>query len=209
MSTGEIIKATRKAKGFSVKVISEQTGISSATLFRYENGEISKIPMNNIIAIAKVLQVPTAKLMGDNSPEVMGGDIAGTEPLPAFKMLPILGQIACGEPLFAEGNISGYQGVPSDIPADFILRCQGDSMINARIYHDDIVYVKSQNYGENGDIVVAMIDDCATLKRLYKYPGQVVLQPENPNYPPLIYTENDFENVFIIGKVVGFTSKCL
>ncbi len=206
MTTGELIRKLRKAKGISVDSLANQTGISRATLFRYENGEIAKIPMKNIITIAKIIEVAATELIANEEAREMLTDIPDTEEIPMMNKLPLLGKIACGEPLLAEGNIEEYQAVPINVDADFILRCKGDSMINARIYDGDIVYVKSQSYAENGSIVVAIIEDSATLKRVYRYPDKVVLQPENPAYPPLIYTERDFKKVYIVGKVVGFMS---
>lgn len=130
----------------------------------------------------------------------------GIFPLPKTKKLPLLGTIACGEPILADENIEEYIETPVDISATFCLRCQGDSMINARIFDGDIVYIREQPDVENGEIAAVLIDDSATLKRVYKFPDKVVLQPENPAYEPLVFIKEEINNIKILGKAVAFTS---
>ncbi len=115
--------------------------------------------------------------------------------------VPILGQIAAGEPIFAEQNIEGYFPVlPEDMPSGnaFMLRVKGESMINVGIYDGDKILVKEQNTASNGEIVVALVEDGATVKTFYKENGHIRLQPENDTMEPIIV-----ENVNILGRVVG------
>lgn len=115
--------------------------------------------------------------------------------------MPILGQIAAGEPIFAEQNIEGYFPVlPEDMPSGnaFMLRVKGESMINVGIYDGDKILVKEQNTASNGEIVVALVEDGATVKTFYKENGHIRLQPENDTMEPIIV-----ENVNILGRVVG------
>lgn len=128
-------------------------------------------------------------------------------PLPKTKRVPLLGTIACGEPILAEENLDGYVETADEVEADFALRCRGDSMINARILDGDLVFIRQQPDVENGEIAAVLVGDEATLKRVYKYPGQVVLQPENPKYPPLVYTGEQLQNFRILGKAVAFLSE--
>ena len=79
-------------------------------------------------------------------------------------------------------------------------------MINARINDGDIVYIKKQNQVDNGEIAVVLVDNEATLKRVYIYDDKVVLQPENTKYPPFVYSKEEMNNIRILGKAVGFTS---
>lgn len=101
--------------------------------------------------------------------------------------------------------------VPDYIHADFALRCKGDSMIGARIYDGDIVYIRKQPQVENGEIAAVLIEDVAeyaeaTLKRLYLSSGQLVLQAENPTFAPIVFTGDSIRQVHILGKAVAFTS---
>lgn len=127
-------------------------------------------------------------------------------PMPATYTVPLLGTIACGEPILAAENIEDNVEVPENIHADFALRCKGDSMINARIHDGDIVYIRQQPAVNNGEIAAVLVGDEATLKRVYVYEDHVVLQPENPAYEPLVYFGETMSTVRILGKAVGFTS---
>ena len=128
-------------------------------------------------------------------------------PLPKFKKIPLLGSIACGEPILAEENIDEHIKCPDDVQADFCLRCKGDSMIGARIHDGDIVYIRIQPDVENGEIAAVLIDDEATLKRVYKKAESIILQPENPAYEPLIFVREEINQIRILGKAICFFSK--
>lgn len=115
--------------------------------------------------------------------------------------VPIVGQIAAGEPIFAEQNIEGYFPLlPEDMPSGnaFMLNVRGESMINVGIYDGDRILVKEQNTAANGEIVVALVEDSATVKTFYKENGHYRLQPENDTMEPIIVNE-----VEVLGKVVG------
>ena len=121
----------------------------------------------------------------------------------APKMVPIVGQVAAGVPLLAEENIERYMLVSEEIVKNdtvFMLHVKGESMKDAGILHGDLVIVRKQPSAENGEIVVALTEDNeATVKRFYREDGFIRLQPENPDYSPLI-TRN---NVQVLGKVIG------
>ena len=115
--------------------------------------------------------------------------------------VPVIGHVAAGEPLLAEQNIENYFPIPMEYMPNkqtFMLKVHGESMINAGIFDGDLVIVEQQSTAENGDIVVAMIEDSATVKTFYKEDGYYRLQPENDSMEPIIVNE-----VSIIGKVVG------
>lgn len=136
--------------------------------------------------------------------------LENTFPLPKTKKVPLLGTIACGEPILATENIEAYVDVDSGVHADFALHCQGDSMINARIMDGDIVYIRKQDTVENGEIAAVLMDDCtennATLKRVYVSKDKIRLCAENPNYQDMIFFEDDMNKVRIIGKAIAFLS---
>ena len=115
--------------------------------------------------------------------------------------LPVIGTVAAGQPILAEENIESYFPVPAEIlpqGESFILKVKGDSMINVGIYSGDQIFVQSCNTARNGDTVVALIDDSATVKTFYKENGHIRLQPENDTMDPIIV--NDCQ---ILGKVYG------
>ncbi len=115
--------------------------------------------------------------------------------------LPILGKVAAGEPIFAEQNIEDYFPVPADYMPNqesFMLKVQGESMIEAGIFDGDMLIVKRQETAKNGDIVVALVDDSATVKTFYKEDGHYRLQPENASMEPIIV-----DHVSILGQVFG------
>lgn len=115
--------------------------------------------------------------------------------------LPVIGTVAAGQPIFAEENIESYFPVPAEIlpqGESFILKVKGNSMINVGIYSGDQIFVQSCNTAHNGDTVVALIDDSATVKTFYKENGHIRLQPENDSMDPIIV-----EDCQILGKVYG------
>lgn len=120
--------------------------------------------------------------------------------------IPIVGTVAAGQPIFAQQNIEGYFPVPADIvPAGetFVLRVKGDSMINVGIFDGDQIFVQQCNTARNGDIVVALVDDSATVKTFYKENGYIRLQPENDTMEPIIV-----QDCSILGKVFGVFRLC-
>ena len=188
-------------------------GLTAATISRYTNAKMKpKVP--TVKSLAQIFNVNDAWLMGYDVPKSYNEyktsnelyDIPGVMPLPKTYKRPRLGIIACGEPILAEENIEAYDDIPDSIKCDFTLICKGDSMINARINDGDIVYIKQQSQVDNGEIAAVLIDNEATLKRVYIYEDKVVLQPENTKYPPFVYTKEDMNNIRILGKAVGFTS---
>ncbi len=121
------------------------------------------------------------------------------------KKLPIIGTVAAGTPLFAEQNIEGYFSFDTQllgIDADFILRVKGESMKNARVNDNDLVLVKQTNFPENSDIVVALLDEEATVKRFFLDKDQIRLEPENPDFQPIIINKNDMY-FKVLGKVAA------
>lgn len=115
--------------------------------------------------------------------------------------VPLIGKIAAGTPIFADQNIEDYFTIDSRINADFCLRIQGDSMIDAGIHNDDIVFIRQQPTLEVGEIGAIQIGEEATLKRFYRTNDSIILQPANSDYLPQIYTEEN--DIKILGKLVA------
>ena len=129
------------------------------------------------------------------------------QPIPSVRSVPILGEIACGDPILAVENHDGAANVPADSSADFALRCAGDSMINARIFPGDLVLIRQQPDVEDGEIAAVLLDGEATLKRVFKYPGRVELRPENPLYKPISIEGPALADFRILGRAVSFISE--
>lgn len=127
--------------------------------------------------------------------------IDGIIPLEKAKRIPILGRIACGEPIFADENYEGYFIADSSIKASFALKAKGDSMIDANINDGDLVLLRKDFEFVNGNIYAVLIDDEATLKRVYKTGNTYTLNPANVNYQPIVLTDN--EEAMILGEMVG------
>lgn len=193
------------SKEISYGELSDRTGIPKSALQRYATGQTEKIPIDRLERIAKAIGTSAAYLMGwEDSPDARFP--SNIIPMPEMRKIPLLGNIACGAPILAEDHIEEYIDIPKHIPADFALTCKGDSMINARIFDGDIVYIRQQEEVVNGEIAAVLIDDEATLKRIRLHSDRVILEPANPLYDPLVYRGEELNNIRILGKAVAFTS---
>lgn len=208
MKKGERIRARREQLGITQTALAEMIGESKQTMYKYESGVISNIPSDKVEAIAKALHVSPSWIFGWDDEEPGGSNVPpGFEPLPKMVKRPLVGSIACGEPITAEENIEDYVDVPESTQCDFCLRCKGDSMIDAGIHDGDVVYIHIQSQVENGQIAAVRIDGEATLKRVFWNEQTQTLQllAENRNFAPLVYTGPILETVHIEGKAVGYT----
>lgn len=218
VTIGIRIKQAREEKGLTQEELANSLGLNKSTIQRYEAAIIEKIKLPVIESIAQILDVNPEWLSdktdnrtsyidcSDSLSELMN-KYDSIKPI-ALKRFPMLGEIACGEPVFAEENKEHYIMADMDINADFCLTAKGDSMINARIYEGDIVFIKEMPIVENGDIAAVIIEDNATLKRVYYYPNDNMLQlvAENPKYKPLVYQNDELNHIRILGKAVYFMS---
>ena len=205
------IKNRRIALGLSQDELAQKTGYTSrSSIAKIESGKVD-LPQTKIKLFAEALETTQADLMGwdiDNSEASRSlSNIENIIPLPNTKKIPLLGKIACGDPITAVENIEDYVEVPEFTYADFALTCQGDSMINARINDGDIVYIRQQPEVENGEIAAVLIDGEATLKRVFYGKGSIMLQAENPTYPPMVFSGEEILDVRILGKATYFLSK--
>lgn len=211
--TKEIIKRLKECvekSNLTYLELEKRTGIAKSSLQRYVSGTTKKIPVDSIQIIAKAIGVSPEYILGwdESNTEIDLSSIKNIEPLPKMKKVPLLGTIACGEPILAEENIEDYIDMPQSAKGTFALRCKGDSMINARILDGDIVYIHEQPQVENGEIAAVLIDNEATLKRVYYYPDKnmIILKAANPMYDDFVYSDKELNNIKILGKVVAFFS---
>lgn len=200
----------------AAKPFSEKYGVklNKNDLSQYVNGK-TEPGQEKLSILGLTLNVNEAWLMGydvsmertSNTSENLTEKYSQLQPIPEMRKIPLLGAVACGEPIYREED--EWISLPNDINADFCLRCVGDSMINARINDGDIVFIKACPEVENGQIAAVSIDNEVTLKRVYYYPekNKLVLNPENPAYEPFVYTNEELNDIRILGKAVVFLSK--
>ncbi len=202
----EIIKLLRIERGITQEQLAALLKVSRSTIGMYETG--SREPdFETLEAIADIFNVDMDYLMGRSTVErknpVATSPIpAGFQPLPKMRKVPRVGRIACGEPILAEENIEDYDATPEEWHADFTLLCRGDSM-EPKIKDGDVVAIRTQPQVENGEIAAVRIGDEATLKRVYCNGNTIILQAENPTFPPLVYSGQEAEDIHIEGKAVG------
>ncbi len=205
MEIKDILKNRRTELGLTQLDVANAVGVSEATVSRWESGDIANMKRSRIASLASVLKMSPSIIMGWNE-EHEAHMPSNIIPMPAMRKVPLVGSIACGTPILAEENLDGTVEAPDHVRADFALRCKGDSMINARIFDGDIVYIRQQESVEHGEIAAVLIGDEATLKRVYMYDDCISLEAENPQYKPMVYRGEEMNNIRILGKAVAFTS---
>lgn len=229
------IKHCREESQLSVAEVAETVGVSEADWLRYESGDaishtILKSFANQILSQGYYEFLDNNGLYNEYIPPEFDGDADAYE---AFKTaverdrineaaeqfnkqvrsIPLLGTIAAGAPILADEHVDEYIEISLDVKADFALRVQGDSMIDANIYDGDIVFIHQQPSVENGEIAAVMLidpdtsDGIATLKRVYKTPNGLQLIPENRNYAPIIIDQSNGEGAKILGKATYYLTQ--
>ena len=207
MFIGEKIKSLRTKQGITQEELAIAAGTKKQTIHKYETGIISNIPASKIKAIADKLGTTPAYLMGWEDVSTSFEGHPDIFPI-SYKKFRVLGEIACGEPIYADEDRETAILANSNIDADFCLYAKGDSMIGARIMDGDIVFIKQCSMVQNGEIAAVIIEDEATLKRVYYYPdkNKIVLSSENPKYEPFVYIGEELDSIRILGKAVAFQS---
>lgn len=201
MNIGDYIKKLRTEKGYSQEELGALLGVQRAAVQKWECGTVKNLKRETIKKLSEIFSVDPSSFI-DNDYMSLDNIIS----LPKMNRIPILGTIACGTPILANENLEGETIIPEDIKADFALRCKGDSMIDARIMNGDIVYIRQQPTVGNGEIAAVLIDDEATLKRVYLSDNTLTLVACNSKYQPFVYTGEQLNQIRILGKAVGFTS---
>ena len=217
MILGDLIKEYRRELGYSRDQFAKMSGLSKAYISILER---NVNPVNNkpvipsletIKAVAQAINMDfndVIAVLDGNQPVSLKDEPEippGFEPMPKMKKVPLIGAIACGDPITAMENREGEIDVPEDIRCDFALRCKGNSMIGAGIHDGDAVYIRIQPEVENGQIAAVRIGDEATLKRVYLHTDYIELRPENPDYESIIRRREEMNDVHIEGKAVGYT----
>jgi repressor LexA len=199
-------------RGMRASELAKRTGLSKARISQYVHGKF--IPKSDaILTIAEVLGVSELWLMGrtDSMEPALSSPIPCPENVSPLRLCryPILGEIACGAPILAvEDPDAGYV-TAAETNADFCLTAKGDSMIGARIFDGDEVFIQQTDIVENGEIAAVVVEGEATLKRVYYYPEEQTLElrADNPAYKPLIFKGPELETIRILGRAVAFQAK--
>jgi len=199
------IRNRRIEIGMSQEELAEKLGYKSrSTIAKIEAG-VNDITQSKIIAFAQALNTTVGYLMGDTERNISELEKYGLKPIKT-KKFPMFGEIACGQPIYANEDYETFIEASERINADFCLTAKGDSMINARIFDGDIVFIKEQPDVDNGEIAAVLIEDEVTLKRVYKYENRLELRPENPLHSVQNYEGETLNHIRILGKAVVFQS---
>lgn len=205
---GERIKTLRKEKGFTQSRLMEilRNDYSMKTdrvmISKWETG-FQTPHIDTLKILSEVLGVSVDFLV--TGVEAISADNTEDFTIPV-KKIRMLGSIACGTPIFCNEEYEYVLATGENAKADFCLTARGDSMINARIADGDIVFIKQQPTVENGEIAAVVIDDEATLKRVYKTADGLMLVAENPAYQPMYFSGDELIKTYVLGKAIGFQS---
>lgn len=220
----ERLKQLRQEADLSQAEFAQQIGTSKSSINMYERGE-REPGIETLEAIADYFNVDMDYLLGKSDHRNKAAWLEGIDKTVDLEVLrsqikfenlfpierrryPLIGEIACGTPILANEELELYVESGTAIEADFCLRAKGDSMIGARIYDGDIIFIRKQNMVNNGEIAAVVIDDEAALKRVNYYPDKnlLILKSENPKYEDLVYSGEQLDHIIILGKAVAFQS---
>ncbi len=211
----ERLTAAMRERGIRASQLASGAGLSPARISQYLHG-VYRPKSDAILRLSEVLGVSPMWLMGEDCPmeaapaqsKAAAADLPGNLLPLQLKAYPLLGDIACGKPIVAQESGSNYINA-AETDADFCLIAKGDSMVDARIYDGDEVFIQQADMVDNGEIAAVILDDEATLKRVYYYPEEqkLVLSPENPAYKPMVFTGEELNHVRILGRAVAVQGK--
>lgn len=197
-------------RGITQTELSKRTNINKSSISTYLKGEY-KAKQDKVDLLANALNVSPVWLMGYDIPmqRDLSFDLSTlTNYVPiARKKIPLLGEIAAGQPIYADEHIEEFLPVDDKLHADFALKIKGDSMINAQINDGDIVFIRQQSDVDDGQIAAVLINDSATLKRIYHMNGFLQLNAENPAYKPIICNPETCDICRILGLAVAVLGK--
>ena len=213
MSTiGSPIRNRREEQGLSQDELGKRLGYKSRSSINKIELDQRNLTQSKIKAIADALETTPSYIMAWDEPDQKFDE----EKLKFFdnlfpitvQKIPLLGNIACGKPIFAVGQFEAYVEAAAYKKAEFCLRSKGDRMIGARIQDGDIVFIHKQEMVDDGEIAAVLIDDEATLKRVYYDQENSILQlfAENPQYKTMRFAGEELNHIRILGKAVAFQS---
>jgi len=208
MEVRGVLSRLKTENGLTTDTLSRLSGVPKGTLNKLLNGETRNPTGATLKKIADALNCPVELFYARNANvNAYLASIKNADDVIPLRQraIPMLGEIAAGVPILAE---EGSELVYCDdsLRCDCALRVRGDSMVGARIHDGDLVFIRLQDDVDDGDIAAVIVDDEATLKRVYHIKNGLQLIPENPKYPPMVFTLEECTSIRIIGKAVGFQS---
>lgn len=215
MELRDILTRLKTENGLTTEMLSVRSGVPKGTLNKLLNGETRNPTGGTLKKIADALNCPVQALCSgaaflredESDYSYSTGITNAADILPVqHRSIPLLGEIAAGTPIYAD-QTADVVSCSEGIHCDFALRVRGDSMIGARIMDGDIVFIRAQDDVDDGEIAAVVLNDEATLKRVYHIKNGVQLLSENPKYAPMLFTLDDCDSIRILGKAVGFQSK--
>lgn len=182
-------------KGISRMGLSKESGVPYTTIVNFYEKGTENVKLSTLRRLSEFFGCSLDYLVDEG--------VEGVTKLGELVMIPIVGKVSCGDGALAYEDVEGYEPTPKEWlngGDHFYLRAKGDSMINARISDGDLLLIRKQEDVDDGEIAAVLIDDEAVLKRVYKNGGALILQSENPKYPPIIFNGQD-KKVIILGKL--------
>ena len=206
MELREILTKLKTENGLTTDQLSSRSGVPKGTLNKLLNGETKNPTGATLKKLADAMDCPVELFY--SPAEKLGCCIRNADDLMPVhrRALPLLGEIAAGAPIYADEDAELVY-CDDSLGCDFALRIRGDSMIGARIHSGDLVFIRSQDDVDDGEIAAVVVDGEATLKRVYHIKNGVQLISENPRYAPMIFTLEECDSIRILGKAVGFQSR--
>ena len=208
MEIRDILARLKTENGLTTEQLSRLSGVPKGTLNKLLNGETANPRGETLKKIARALNQPVEVFYARTEAEFSlhnlrnAGDI-----LPVHSQrMPLMGEIAAGMPIYADEQME-IISCDDSARGDFALRVRGDSMIDARIHDGDIVFIRRQEDVDDGEIAAVLLDNEATLKRVYHIKNGLQLIPMNSKYAPMVFTLDECDSIRILGKAVGFQSE--
>lgn len=204
MDFADKIKTLRKQQGLTLEEVGKIVGVGKSTVRKWESGEIANMRRDKIALLAKALNVTPSYLMGWSNDSNFQDLPSSVKPISEIRScrVPLIGSVAAGQPILAEEEYETYVDAPSK--ADYALRVEGDSMAPGFL-DGDIIYIKQQDDVNDGQIAVVLLDDSAALKHVYHIPNGLMLTSDNPKYPPMTMTFDQYNVIRVLGIAVGYT----
>ena len=189
------------SEGITYEQLGEKTGVAKSSINRWVTGKTQKFSLDSIVKVCKALSLDVAAVLGWK--ESAFPDSLKRIDADSFNKIPLIGSVAAGTPILAEESYDAYIDCPCK--ADYALRISGNSM-NPNYLDGDVVFIRAQdNIDYDGQVLVVLLDDSATLKHVYRQSNGLLLVSDNPSYQPMFMPFEEYNTMRVLGKPVGFT----
>lgn len=202
MNFGKMISDRRKELRLTLEQVGTYCGVGKSTVRKWENGMIKNVGREKLKLLGEILQISPADLIEVNEDRAYVQGVVRISEV-GMHQVPMIGEVAAGVPIIADQIHSVY--IDSPCKADYALTVKGDSM-NPTYLDGDIIYIHEQpTLDYDGQVAVIILEDCATVKHVWRKPDGVMLTSDNQSYAPMFYAFSDLNTIRILGKVCGFT----